>query len=113
MSVDIRSRVDGEVEPVDAAQCLGEMLPGAFEAHRQDAADPRRLARQIHDDIGTRAARQLRRPSPARGVDEHGFGLADESLVDLELDVALERLQCHDSPCLLLLGHVVRHAFPG
>ena len=34
MSVDIRSRVDGEVEAVDAAQCFGEVLPQAFERHR-------------------------------------------------------------------------------
>jgi hypothetical protein len=34
MSVDIRSRVDGEVESVDPAACFGEVLPTAFERHR-------------------------------------------------------------------------------
>ncbi len=33
MSVDIRTRVDGEVEAVAAASCFGEVLPQAFEQH--------------------------------------------------------------------------------
>ena len=34
MSVDIRSRVDGEVDAVDPAACFGEVLPAAFEQER-------------------------------------------------------------------------------
>jgi Phytanoyl-CoA dioxygenase (PhyH) len=42
MSVDIRSRVDGQVESVDPDRCFGEVLPEAFERHEAllaDAAD--------------------------------------------------------------------------
>lgn len=34
MSVDKRTRVDGQVESIDAATCFGEVLPAAFEGER-------------------------------------------------------------------------------
>ena len=37
MSVDIRSRVDGEVDSVDPRRCFGEVLPEAFERHQRPA----------------------------------------------------------------------------
>jgi hypothetical protein len=39
MSVDIRSRIDGQVESVDPARCFGEVLPEAFERHQDLLAD--------------------------------------------------------------------------
>jgi Phytanoyl-CoA dioxygenase (PhyH) len=35
MTVDVRNRVDGEVEPIDPVRCLGHDLPAAFERHRE------------------------------------------------------------------------------
>ncbi len=35
MSVDVRSRVDGQVEPIDPARFFGEVLPAAFEHHHE------------------------------------------------------------------------------
>ncbi len=43
MTVDIRSRVDGEVEAVDPARCFGEILPDAFERQRERLQDALRV----------------------------------------------------------------------
>src|SRR6478609_10635111 len=43
MSVDIRSRVDGEVDSVDPRRCFGEVLPDAFERHQDLLADAVRV----------------------------------------------------------------------
>jgi hypothetical protein len=39
MSVDIRSRVDGEIDSVDPAQCFGQILPEGFDRHRDLLGD--------------------------------------------------------------------------
>ena len=45
MSVDIRSRVDGEVEAVEPARCFGERLPEAFERQRERLHEALRVSR--------------------------------------------------------------------
>jgi hypothetical protein len=62
MSVDIRSRVDGEVDSVDPARCMGEVLPEAFERHRELLGDalrafaPEPLVLEVEGDAWTVAA---------------------------------------------------------
>ena len=61
MSVDERTRVDGEVDPVDPATCFGEVLPTAFERERQLLAAavaeyaPRPLTIEVDGDAWTLA----------------------------------------------------------
>ncbi len=61
MSVDERTRVDGEVDPVDPARCFGEVLPAAFERERDLLAAavaeyaPRPLTIEVDDDAWTLA----------------------------------------------------------
>ena len=64
MSVDIRSRVDGEVEAVDPARCFGEVLPEAFERQRDrlDDARPRVRARAVGARGRRRRVDARRRP---------------------------------------------------
>src|SRR5438445_9844617 len=61
MSVDIRTRVDGQIESIDAATCFGEVLPAAFEGERDVLATavaeyaPRPLAVEVDGDSWTLA----------------------------------------------------------
>jgi hypothetical protein len=61
MSVDHRTRVDGEVDPVDPATCFEELLPAAFERHQDLLAAavaeyaPRPLTIEVDDSAWTLA----------------------------------------------------------
>ena len=67
------------------------------------------IAREVHDRIARRPARQLPVAAPARRVDQHRLDPADRRLEQLSLDRPLQRLQRHDPARLLVLGHVVGH----
>ena len=61
MSVDERTRVDGQVDPVDPATCFGELLPAAFEREQDLLAAavteyaPRPLTIEVDGDAWTLA----------------------------------------------------------
>src|SRR2546430_12696444 len=63
MSVDIRSRVDGEAASVDPAACFERLLPGAFEQHR---------------DVRGDAVRASALPPLVVDVDGEGWTLSDD-----------------------------------
>ena len=63
----------GAVHPAPNA-----MWPRALDAYRQQLPDPRRLSRQIDDDVRAGPAGQLRVAAPARRVHEHIDALSDQ-----------------------------------
>src|SRR3954454_9190568 len=94
MSVDIRSRVDGEVVLVDPAQCLGHDLPAAFERNRDllaravDAFAPPSLVIEVDGGAWTLAADRGQVHVTAGAADDPGvvLRLTAERLTDLVND---------------------------
>ena len=102
MSVDIRSRVDGEVEAVDPARCFGELLPrrSSDERDRLDDARPRvraaPLVLEVDGDAWTLADDD--------GTVRVRAGRADDAETVLRLSAAQLERPRHRS------GHGGRHA---
>src|SRR5215212_7396526 len=94
MSVDIRSRVDGELVVVDPAQCLGHDLPAAFERNREliaravDAFAPPSLVIEVDGAAWTFAAERGQVRVTAGAADDPGvvLRLTAERLTDLVND---------------------------
>jgi ectoine hydroxylase-related dioxygenase (phytanoyl-CoA dioxygenase family) len=94
MSVDIRTRVDGQVESVDAAACFEEVLPAAFEGERAVLAAavaeyaPRPLVIEVDGDAWTLAVDGgVVRIAPGRADDaESMLRLSGTQLDDLVND---------------------------
>ena len=77
---------------------------GARDANGHRAPEPFARARNVHDGVAERAARQLPLAPTAHRINQHVDGRADFRFVQLNLNLALQRLQRHDPPRLLLLA---------
>src|SRR5262245_12944111 len=80
---------------------------GARDPNRHETPDPGGWALEIHHHIASGSAAEL--VGSTHRVHEDILRRADTRLIELELDLALRRLECHDAPRLFRFRHIVRH----